>query len=69
MAKGSEMNGDDKDLRREMTHTWGIGIDQPFVLLLRVTQSSGKPLPTDGFTGRASHKCYIKLLGCFPKKW
>ena len=27
---------------------------QPFVLLLRVTQSNGKPLPIGGFTGRAN---------------
>ena len=27
--------------------------EQPFVLLLRVTQSNGKPLPIGGFTGRA----------------
>ena len=26
---------------------------QPFVLLLRVTQSNGKPLPIEGFTRRA----------------
>ena len=25
--------------------------DLPFVLLLRVTQSNGKPLPIGGFTG------------------
>ena len=31
--------------------------EQPFVLLLRVTQSNGKPLPIGGFTGRAmSHQ-------------
>ena len=62
MTEGSDMNemikteeGDDPymgDWRKE-----------PFVLLLRVTQSNGKPLPIGGFTGRACHKCYMKLLG------
>ena len=27
--------------------------DQPFVLLFRVIQANGKPLPIGGFTGRA----------------
>ena len=40
---------------------------QPFVLLLRVTQSNGKPLSIGGFTEQC-HKCYTKMLGWFPKK-
>ena len=52
MAKGSEMNemikteeGDDPYM--------GDRNRKPFVLLLRVTQSNGKPLPIGGFTWRA----------------
>ena len=36
--------------------------EQPFALLLRVTQSNCKPLPIDGFTGRAMSQCYMRLL-------
>ena len=41
---------------------------QPFVLLLRVTQSNGKPLPIGRFTGRAVSQMLHKLLGWFPKR-
>ena len=37
--------------------------EQPFVLLLRVTQLNGKPLPIGGFTGRAMSQMLMKLLG------
>ena len=40
-------NEEGDDLHRE---DWK---EQPFVLFLRVTQSSGKPLLIGGFTGRA----------------
>ena len=51
MAEGSDVNeikteeGDDPFMEH-----WSR---QPFFLLLRVTQSNGKPLPIGGFRGRA----------------
>ena len=67
MAEGSDMNemieteeGDDPFM--------GDQSRQPFVLLLRVTQSNGKPLPIGGLQGRSCHKCYMMLLGWFPNK-
>ena len=41
--------------------------DQPFVLLLRVTQANGKPLPIGGFTGRAMAQLLHKIAGVVPK--
>ena len=40
---------------------------QPFVLLLRVTQSNGKPLPIGGFTGRAMSQMLHEVAGVVPK--
>ena len=37
--------------------------DQPFVLLLRVTQSNGRPLPVGGFTGRAMAQMLFEVAG------
>ena len=37
--------------------------EQPFVLLLRVTQSNGKPLPIGGFTGRAMSQMLNEFAG------
>ena len=42
--------------------------EQPFVLLLRVTQSSGKPLPICGFTGRAMSQMLHEVAGVVPKE-
>ena len=36
---------------------------QPFVLLLRVTQSTGKPLPIGGFAGRAMSQMPHEVAG------
>ena len=41
---------------------------QPFVLLLRVTQSNGKPLPIGGITGRAMSQMLHEVAGVFPKE-
>ena len=35
---------------------------QPFALLLRVTQSNGKPLPIAMFTGKQCLRCYMRLM-------
>ena len=62
MAEGSDMNevmkteeGDDPFM--------GDWSGQPFVLLLRMMQSNGKPLPIGGLQVGPCHKCYMKLLG------
>ena len=67
MAKGNEINEVIKTEEGDDSYM-GDQNRQPFVLLLRVTQSNGKPLPIGGFTGRPCHKCCMKLLGWFPKK-
>ena len=67
MAEGSDMNemikteeGDDPYL--------GDWCRQPFVLLLRVTQSNGKPLPIGGFTWRAMSQMLHEVAGVDPKE-
>ena len=67
MAEGSEMNemikteeGDDPYM--------GDWNRQPFVLLLRVTQSNGKPLPIGGFTGRAMSQMLHDITEMVPKE-
>ena len=42
--------------------------EQPFVLLLRVTQSSGKPLPIGGFTGREMSQMLREVARVVPKE-
>ena len=42
--------------------------DQPFVLLLRVIQPNGKPLPIGGFTERAMTQMLHDLAGVIPKE-
>ena len=67
MAKESDMNeaikteeGDDPFMGDEN--------EQPFVLLLRVTQLNGKPLPIGGFTGRAMSQMLHEVAGVVPKE-
>ena len=50
MAEGNDMNEMSK-VEDEEDSCKGDRNEQPFVLLLKVMQSSGKPLPTGGFTG------------------
>ena len=42
--------------------------EQPFALLLRVTQSNGKPLPIGGFTGRSMSQMLYEVAGEIPKE-
>ena len=42
--------------------------DQPFVLLLRVTQANGRPLPTGGFMSRAMTQMIHDIMGVIPKE-
>ena len=37
--------------------------DQLFVLLLRVTQANGRPLPIEGFTSRAMTQMIHEIMG------
>ena len=67
MAKRSDMN--------EMIYTeegddpfMGDQSGQPFVLLLRVMPSNGKPLLIGGFTGRAMSQMLHEVAGVFPKE-
>ena len=41
---------------------------QPFVLLLRVIQVNGKPLPIGGFTGRAMSQILHEIAWVVPKE-
>ena len=41
---------------------------QPFILLLRVMQANGKPLPIGGFTGRAMSQMLHEIAGVVPKE-
>ena len=67
MAEGSDIN--------EMIKT-GEGNDpfmgdqrgQPFVLLLRVTQSNGKPLPIGGFADRVMSQMLYEVAGVVSKE-
>ena len=67
MAQGSDMSemikteeGDDPCM--------GDWSGQPFVLLLRVTQYNGKPLPIGGFTGRAMSQMLHEVAGVVPNE-
>ena len=42
--------------------------EQPFALLLRVTQSNGKPLPIGGFTRREMSQMLHEVAGVIPKE-
>ena len=41
---------------------------QQFVLLLRVTQANGRPLPTGGFMSRAMTQMMHDIMGVIPKE-
>ena len=42
--------------------------DQIFVLLMRVTQANGRPLPAGGFTGRAMTQMIQDIMRVIPKE-
>ena len=42
--------------------------DRLFVLLLRVTQANGRPLPSGGFTSRAMTQMIHDIMGVIPKE-
>ena len=42
--------------------------DRQFVLLLRVTQANGRPLPIEGFMSRAMVQMMCDVMGVIPKR-
>ena len=66
----TEGNGMDEEVKVEEEEGYlrGDKGEQPFVLLLRVTQASGKPLPKRGFTGRAMAQMLHEIAGVTPKE-
>ena len=42
--------------------------DRQFVLLLRVTQANGRPLPVEGFMSRAMVQMICDVMGVIPKE-
>ena len=42
--------------------------EQQFVLLLRVTQANGRPLPVEGFMSRAMVQMICDVMGVIPKE-
>ena len=42
--------------------------DQQFILLLRVTQANGRPLPVGGFMSRAMTQMIHDIVGVIPKE-
>ena len=67
MAEGNDMNEMSKVEDGEDSHK-GDGNEQPFVLLLKVMQSSGKPLPICGFTWRAMTLILHNIAGVIPRE-
>ena len=67
MAKDSDMN---ELIKTEEGNDPFMGDqnEQPFVLLLRVTQSNAKLLPIGGFTGRAMSQMLHEVAGIVPKE-
>ena len=67
VAEGNDINEMVKVEDGENCHQ-GDQNDQPFVLLLRVTQAKGKPLPIGGFTRRAMAQMLHEIAGVVPKE-
>ena len=67
MAEGNDMDEEVK-VEEEEGYLRGDKGEQPFVLLLRVTQASGKLLPIGGFTGRAMAQMLYKIAEVTPKE-
>ena len=67
MAKESDMN---EVIKTEQGYGPFMGDqnEQPFVLLLCVTQLNGKPLPIGGFTGKAMSQMLHEVAGVVPKE-
>ena len=67
MAEESEV-GDVVKVEEGDEHRRTDPKDQLFVLLLRVTQANGRPLPIGGFTSRAMTQMIHEITGGNPKR-
>ena len=67
MAEGSDVNEMIKTEEGDDPFMWDQS-RQPFVLLLRMTQSNGKPLHIGGFKGRAMSQMLHEVAGEVPKE-
>ena len=67
MAEESDMNEMLQNEERDDTYK-GDQNGQLFILLLRVIQANGKPLPVGGFTGRAMSQMLHEIAGVVPKE-
>ena len=67
MAEGSDMDEVIKTEEGEDTFLGDQNV-QPFALLLRVTQLSGKPLPIGGFMGTAMSQMLHEVAGVIPRE-
>ena len=67
MAKGGVM---EDVVKAEVGDDTSVGdkSSQQFALLLRVTQSNGRPLPVGGFTGGAMSQMLHEIAGVVPKE-
>ena len=66
MAEGNNMSEEVK-VEEEEGYLGEDKREQSFVLLLRVTQANGKPLPIGGFTGRAIAQMLYEIAGVTPR--
>ena len=62
MAEENDM-GEEVKVEEEEGYLREHKREQSFVLLLKVTQASGKPLPIGGFTGRAMAQILYEIAG------
>ena len=67
MAEGNDRDEEVK-IEEEEGYLRGDKSEQPFVLLLRVTQTCGKPLLLGRFTGRAMAQMLYEIAEVIPKE-
>ena len=67
MAEGNDM-GKEVKVEEEEGYLGEDKREQSFVLLLSVTQASGKLLPRGGFTGRAMAQMLYEIAGVTPRE-
>ena len=66
MAEGNDM-GEEVKVEEEEGYLGEDKREQSFVLLLRVTQANGKPLPIGGFTGRMMAQMLYEIAAVTPR--
>ena len=68
MAEEKEMMGKITQVEEGDKYHHSDPRDQQFVLLLRVTQANGRPLPVEGFTSRTMVQIICDVMGVIPKE-